>query len=302
MNAIAINPLKHAPAGIPLPERAMLASVTVCQWSGRKLDKTATAETIAANRAESDAGRFNKQLVASGHIAAIAKISGKARNTFYHLTAPWLDIGGRILPAAGYDRFMAEMSGLRREFEKAVSAFVAAYPGMIEESRNRLGDMFHESDYPTAKEIARRFAFDIAILPLPAASDFRVGIPDSAAIQADIEQRTKSAIETAMRDTWERLAETVEHMAEKLRDYQPGGENGRATNVFRDSLVENIRDLVSILPGLNLTESPQLARISELVEAHLCQHDASVLRDDTAKRAQTARAAETIAKALSDFI
>jgi hypothetical protein len=301
MNAIS-KPMQAAPAGIVLTSRAMLAGVTIRRWEGRKLDKRVTSETNAAHGAESDAGRFNKLLIGKAHIDAIAKIAGKARNEFYAQTLPWLDSGGRILPAAGYDRFMADQGRLRAEFGAAVRAFVAAYPGLIEESRGRLGSMFNAADYPSPQEIAGRFGFDIGIMPLPAAGDFRIDRPDSDAIRAQIEARTQEALEAAMRDAWQRIAETVGHMAEKLRAYQPARDTGKAQNVFRDSLVENVRDLVALMPGFNLTGSPAMERVRALMETYLCKADAETLRNDPKVRGETAVAAEKIQAAMQSFI
>lgn len=298
-------PLSHKgiqPAGIRLADRAMIATVTIRQWSGRKLDRAVTEETNRSHGAEHDAGRFNKLLVAKERLRPIEKIAGKARNSYYWFTAPWLDSGGRILPAAGYDRFMSEMSTLRQQFDHAAGELVRDYAAIVEESRSRLGSMFSESDYPLPSDIARRFDFSIGILPLPSAGDFRIDIPDGDAIRAQIEARTNEAIEAAMRDSWERIAETVGAMAERLAAYQPGGPDGRAQNVFRDSLVENLRNLVGILPGLNLTGSPAMARITELMEQHLCEHDAETLRTDNKARGEVARKAAKIREAISAFM
>jgi hypothetical protein len=47
-----------------LSQKAVLASVSISQWSARKLDKKATEEIHARNHAEPHAGRYNKLLIA----------------------------------------------------------------------------------------------------------------------------------------------------------------------------------------------------------------------------------------------
>lgn len=300
MNAHANNLAMVSP--IPLSERAMLANVTIRAWSGRKLDKRVTAETNRQHNAKSDAGRYNKLLVARDAIAEIARIGGKARNDFYRMTLPWLDIGGRCLPAAIYDRFMAEQRAHHAAFDKAVSALVAAFPDYVADARIRLGSMFDAADYPDAAAIAAKHGFVVSIAPLPDAADFRIARPDQAAIQAEIERQTSAAIDAAMRDVWERVAETVGHMAEKLAAYQPGGQDSRAQNVFRDSLVENMRDLVSMLPGFNVASDPRLDALASMMERHLCAAEASELRDNAALRRETAQKAARIAETVSQFM
>jgi len=302
MNMAISQPLRAAPAGINLADRAMLVSVNITQWAGRKLDRDATNAAQAAFQAESDSGRFNKLLIGAAALAPIAKIAGKARNETYYMTAPWLDDGARILPAALFERYSATMQKLRADFESSVAAFVLAYPGLIEESRARLGGMFAESDYPAAGEIGKRFSFAIRYLPIPSAGDFRVDVPGADRIRADIAESQAAVMQAAHKATFARVIDAVEHMAEKLAAYVPGGENGRAQHVFRDSLVDNLRDLVDLLPGLNLSESAAMENLRKLVDSHLCRHDAETLRIDPKARAETARAAGAIVSKMREFI
>jgi hypothetical protein len=296
------KPLRESVAGIGLASRAMLVVPSIRQWSGRKLDREVTDAAAVEFQADSDAGRFNKLLIGREHIAAIARIAGKARNETYYQTAPWLDDGARVLPAMGYERFRATMLGLQGEFNRAVCEFVRAYPRLIDESRARLGGMFKESDYPPADQIASRYGFSIRYLPIPTSGDFRLDVPGADSIRAEIATAESEIAAAASRDAARRLLESVQHMAEKLAAYQPGGNDGRAQNVFRDSLVENVRDLVEILPGLNLADSPVVTGLRELVAKHLCGNDAKTLREDSAVREKTARAASAIVAKMSEFI
>lgn len=302
MNAFASNPVRYSPAGISLTERAMVAYVNVSQWSARRLDKKVTAETNAAHNAESDAGRYNKLLISRDHIAEIQRIAGRARADHYTMTLPWLDSGGRVLPAMGYDKFMAAMAKHKSEFESAVAGFVAGYPAFIEESRARLNGMFNESDYPLPADIARRFGFDIAIMPIPDSGDFRVDRPDAESIRNQIESATAQALQTAMRDAWQRIADCVNVTAEKLRAYRPADGNRKAENVFRDSLVSNLNDLIELLPGLNIAGDKAMDKVIDCMRQHLAGINPDTLRGNDSFRAETARKAEVIAKAVNQFM
>jgi hypothetical protein len=282
----------------------MLCGLTIRQWSARRLDRKVTDEVNASHGAAADAGRYNKALVAKDALAGIVTAANAARSLHYARTLPWLDEGARILPAAGFEAYSNAMRDLRHAFEAAVAAFVAAYPSYVDDARVRLNGMFDPADYPEASEIADRFAFGVRILPVPDAADFRVDLADAQAaeIRAAIESAARDALANATRDAWQRVAEVTGRMVERLNAFKPGGPNGRAENVFRDSLVENVRELASILPGLNLTNDPALARIAERMESDLCQHDAADLRDSDALRRDTAKAAAAILAEVSDFL
>lgn len=286
-----------------LSTKAMLSGLTITQWAARKVDKKVTAETNAAHGAAADAGRYNKALIAKEALAAIVAHANSARATHYQMTLPWLDSGARILPAALHTDYASRMREHREAFESAVANFVADYESFVADARRRLNGMFAESDYPAASEIARRFSFGVALYPVPDSADFRVDVSESqaAAIRADIERRAAEALESAMRNAWERIAETVGHMVTKLSDYKPGAEGERASGIFRDSLVENVRELVAILPGLNLTGDPALAAVADRMGA-LVKHDAEALRVSEALRTETREAAESILETVSQFM
>lgn len=280
-----------------LSESAMLVSVTISQWSGRKLDAAVTAEVNRSHGASADAGRYNKSLIANDALASILAISNRARKIHYARSLPWLDNGARIMSAAGYLEFAKELRDVSAEFDAAVSDFVGNYSAYVEAARVRLNGMFKETDYPAASDIASRFRFEKRIWPLPSAADFRVtvGEGEQAIIRAEIEAQTRDALNGAMADAFKRVAEHVGNMAAKLADFKPAdGKGGKASGIFRDSLVENVRDLVDVLPSLNITGDAKLADITARM-ADLCRYDADALRDDTAARQETAAKARQIA-------
>lgn len=265
-------------------------------WSARKLDRRVTEQVAADHGAASDAGRYNKALLAKDALAGVVTAANAARSLHYARTLPWLDDGARILPAAAYSDFAPRMARIRDEFLAAVDSFVSAYPSYVADARVRLNGMFNAADYPEPAEIRDRFGFDVRVFPVPDARDFRVQIGDAAAdaIREEVERCTREALESAMRDAWQRVAESVGRMAERLRAYKPGADGSRAEGIFRDSLVENVRDLAGILPGLNLTGNPDLARVAERMARELAAHDAADLRESDVLRKATAESAESI--------
>jgi hypothetical protein len=154
-------------------------------------------------------------------------------------------------------------------------------------------------------ELRERFSLRVRTLPMPDASDFRVDIADAQArmIRDEIERDSRAALETAMGDAWKRVADVCSRMVERLQAYKPAAASGeRASGIFRDSLVENVRDLVSVLPSFNLTNDPTLAVITSRLESDLCSHSAEELRDDSRLRDETARAAQSILDDVSAYL
>ncbi len=304
MNAhasVTIAAAVSAPSGTSvLAEKAVLARPTISQWTARRFDRKASDAVTTANKAASNAGRFNKLLLAPDALGEVQRIDCAARDYHYSRTLPWTDEGARILPAAMYLDYARRMAGYRAEFEAAVTAFVAGYPDFVDASRARLGDLFNAADYPAATDVRSRFRFDLAIFPIPSGDDFRLTVPD--AVRADVERRTAEALSAAIGDAGRRVSEAVGRMAERLRDYRPATGAAKAEGIFRDSLVENVRDLVDVLPAFNLTGDPRFAAIVDRMRAELCRHGADTLREDSAVRAEVAAAAASILEDVSDFL
>ena len=111
-----------------ISSRAMLAQLSISQWTARKTDKRASAEILSRNDATRDSGRFNKSLVAKHALEGIASVAAAARAAHVEMSLPWMQDGTRILPVDAFNRYTETMQKLRNEFEHAVSDFCDSYP------------------------------------------------------------------------------------------------------------------------------------------------------------------------------
>ena len=305
VNPVSSNNAHGTARQANLSTRAMLANLAISQWTARKLDKDATAQVANENGAAPDVGAYHKRLVGKDAIAKIATAAGAARTSFYALTLPWLDDGARILPAGNFYRFRDAMDTARREFESAVDTFLREYDSAIDTARRDLGDLFKSTDYPDRAEVRRRFAFGFRILPFPDASDFRVDIGESQLddIRREIESDCRSALDGAVKDAWQRIATVCGAMADRLSAYKPAAAPGdKAQGIFRDSLVQNVADLVELLPALNVTGDSAMTAICERMRVELTTFGAAELRDSDHARAKVAAEAKAILDEVSDYL
>ena len=282
-----------------LSHRAMLARISVAGIDFRKLDKRVSAEVNTSKGAAANASRTNKLLIESPLLAEIKKVEGEIRAKHRFLTLPWQDDGYRMLPASAFNLYRTEINILIRKFEAAVSAFVAVYPDLIEESKQRLGEMFDYADFPHQKTIAKRFNVACGTMPLPEGKDFRVDLGDEqvAAIRGEIEGQAEAALAKASKDLWGRLHGVIARMSERLGAFRVNDE-GKQENGFKNSLVSNIEELVAILPALNITNDPVLTDLTNRARAELCLHDAPVLKQNDRLREKVKASADDILSAL----
>ena len=267
-----------------IQNRAMLARLSISQWTARKHDKSVSSEIEKAHAAH-DAGRFNKLLVNKTLLDPISKHAGTVRQFHYAQTLPWNDGGDRLLPSVLFAGYTTQIRKFKSEFEALVRSLVAAYPAEVQAARNRLGTMYDPADYPEAHELYERFDIAVEFIPVPDAKDFRVDVAKEAAdeIRTQITASVNARQAEAVKDCYRRVRDVVSKLYDRL-----SVENA----VFKDSLVSNARDLMAVLPGLNITQDPELVMLHEEINALLV--DPYTLRNDPTARKATADAADAI--------
>ena len=278
-----------------LSDKALLVQLSISQWTARKYDKRATEQVASANGAINAAGRYNKSLLPmNDFLANVHQKSTLIRKKYYANTLPWGIDGTQILPSANYLAFMTDFRKEKYEWQMIVNQFLAEYESLKSDAQRVLGSLYSDSDYPTKSEIAAKFNMDMAIMPVPS-GDFRVDIADEelARITSDVEARVQDAAQNAMDEAWKRLHERVQHMAEKLAD---------PAAVFRDTLVENTREICSVLSRLNFTDDPNLEAMRLEVEQSLTKHHPDALRNDPDLRRDKAAEASDIMKRMGAFM
>lgn len=262
-----------------LKNKAMLVELTIHQWTAVKHDRIASAEVEATHQAK-DAGRYNKRLIDKSHLETISTIANKLRQYHYSRTLPWTDKGSRLLPSELFMEYRAEITKFRAEFDKAVNDFTLLYPSLVQGARVRLNTLFCADDYPPASEITRAFGVDLDIMPIPDAADFRVSISteDADVIRKQITHAVEERQAKAVKECWQRVHEVLKRIADQC---------GKQKTRIHDSLVENARDLVAVLSGLNITNDPALTSMQDEIKKNLLVSP-DVLRNSASKRKQVA--------------
>ena len=292
-NVTQITPQTEAPT---LASSAMLVEVNISHWAGRKKDKRASADVTSANHADTGVASVNKKLLAnSDTLQAIQRHVTAARSMHVNMTMPWSNSGLRLLPTAQYFKYSQAMSQMQQEFDKLVQEFLSAYNDEVVDVQLKLGDLFSYDDYPTVDTLDRKFAFRTNYMPLPDAGDFRVDIGNEALreVQETYADFYAKQYNTAMNDVWTRLHKALSNMSDRL-DY--GSKEDK--KIFRDSLVDNVNDMIELLRVCNVTGSTQMTQMALKLEEAMSGVTPDGLREDDTFRAETKRAVDDVIKAL----
>lgn len=262
-----------------ISSRALLVTLNVSQWTARKLDKRESDEITRKHGAVEGAARVNKSLLPMAQsLDRIHKLTAATRNDYYRRTLPWAE-GLGIIKSESYMDFVRLMSGHKDRWQAAVDAFVQEYPALREEARLQLNGLYRDEDYPLPGAIASRFRMDVAFFPVPEACDWRVELADSEVeqLREQITQRVMESEGRAMQEAWRRVYDVVSKAHDRLSN---------PDNIFRDSLIENARELCQVLPGLNIADDPALEKMRREIESDLCAYEPEDLRKNENLRAE----------------
>lgn len=281
-----------------ISSKAMLVSLNISGWAARRLDEAASVEIAKQHGADrTRAGNYNKCLIdtKAESFKAVKQAEDRIRKYHYEHTLPWAQSGAQLLTQAAFFEYAAEMQKLSVLWEQSVAAFVEDYARLKANARHELNGLYKEDDYPDQDELQEKYKFGIVYLPVPESGDWRVelGAEREAAIRAGIDQQVADAVETAMKDLAKRLYEPVRHMADKL---------GTPGAIFRDSLVENVREMCELLPKLNLADDKELAALRDEVRDKLTLTLPETIRTDAVLRAEKAREAHEIARKMAAYM
>jgi len=270
-----------------LSSRALLVGVEIKAWQARKLDKAETAAVAAKHGIATNTARVHKALLPeSPQLVAVQKQTGVIRTLHYARTLAWgNDL--RILRTEGFQEFSDDLNREMVTWRQDVTKFVDAYPALQQQAQQTLNGLYNDADYPDVDAVRDRFAVDVRFYPVPTANDWRVDLDESlvADLRESIERQVQRSQAEAMKDVWGRVRACVENARERLS--QPDA-------IFRDSLVENARELVRVLPSLNIADDPVLERVRLTLDAALCTFEPETLRKDLQIRGKVANAMDAI--------
>ena len=106
--------------------------------------------------------------------------------------------------------------------------------------------------------------------------------PVAVAISRSVTPGLERKVQQALNDVWRRMLEPIQKLAERMTEPEPK---------FHDSIVENIREMVRLVPDLNITDDPALANAARTIEDTLNTVNPERLRASQFARVEAAEKA-----------
>lgn len=282
-------------------EAAMLADVSISMWSGERSDRDLLDKVKADTGATGNVGRVIKNMLAGadGKLKDVKSAYAAVRAKHYAITLPWVSnphaerlSGPRLLPHALFNDWLTAVSVAKREATKQLDEFAQVYPGLVNTAKANLGGMA-DAVYPTVDEMRAKFNVHFDFEPLPAGSSFK-GLPDNVLerLATGLQRKQEAMVGRAVTAAWGEVKDRVGHLVERLAD---------PDTRFKVSTIENVRELVKLLPGWNLVGNDQMVEVTADIEQMLAGVDAKQLRKNDNLRAGVAGKAKAVADKLSGW-
>jgi hypothetical protein len=269
----------------------MLVELNISVWTGRKYDKGVSAEIDVQKHATTRAGNYHKKLFADEPLFdAIGKYAGNARTYHYFGTMPWSDSGLRLLTTAMYFDYHKKITGMAQEFDMLVDNFLVEYDNMVARAQGKLGTLFNQEDYPSKDEVQAKFKFAVKYCPVPDVGDWRVDVGNEAQqqLKESYAEYYKQNLEDAMREPWQRTHDALKSMSDKLA--------GDKKQIFRDTLVTNVKDMCDLLEKFNITGDAKMRQARMKIEDALLGVTPDALREDDYLRLDTKSKVDALLK------
>ncbi|MBB01548.1 MAG: hypothetical protein CMJ47_02770 [Planctomyces sp.] len=281
--------------------RATMAAARLSfTWLGVRKSLTAIQKSKAADSFGAE-GKFlsaGKKLLDTSHPAfkAVTAIRGRAVAYWKGESLPFPEPGLRLIQQNAITGFDQQVAEFRAELEDAVIELDRHYDNLRSLARERLGDLFDISDYPTS--LIGMFAIECDYPSVDAPNYLRQLNPE---LYEQESRRVQSRFEEAVRLTeqafFEELAKLVDHVTERI-----SGEQDGKPKVFRDSAITNLTDFFERFRRLNIRSNEQLDDLVERAQQIVRGVEPQQLRQSESLRQQISMQLSSVQSSLDALL
>jgi len=286
-------PVINTPTGEIL-SRGVLVSFSCPIPGNEKVDRETTKKVQKQERFGEHSGKWDKTIFPPARYKALSSLAATIRSWHYANTLDWPQPGAQLLPTANHKTYFDGMREWKAKMEEAKEAFLAALPEMREWAQKEHNGSYDDALY-NEDRIRAKFAFDIAINPLPASDHFVESLRSLlGADAASVDERVQNGIQAAEQNLWDRLARPLQNI-QSILSKKDSGNQTRVT----DSLLENVLSIARMIPALNLSENPALAALASDAEAAFGGFKTEDLAENKDVRAEAIKRASEILRRLT---
>jgi len=287
-----------------IEKKVLLAKVSVHQHYFKTRDKKAEKELVDKFGVDPSSIDVHKNTILKEDIKEIKKITNAIMPTVYYYTLPYRGGGWRLLTTKMYDRFAESMRKLNGDLTDALDKFLPNYDEHRKRAMYKLGGLGNEDDYPMPESIREKFSIDVSYENIPSSGDLRIELAQSEldAIKKQMEENTQKSLRAASDKLWARTVGILNNLKDRMVEYSNDLKDDSKNPKLFESVLENVKDLITLLPDMNVFNDPKLEEVRQGIEREFSQLTIDILKGSEAARLDTAKKAEDILKNIGDVI
>jgi len=270
------------------------------RWPGvrKSLDEVQKRRAADAFAADLKSLSAAKKLLDTSHpkFKAVSAIRSQAAAYWRGCSLPYIEPGVRLIRREDVTAFDVQMRTAQAELAEAVSQLDDCYGELVQQARERLGDLFDPADYPETLQGLFEISWDYPSCSPP--EYLRSVSPQLYEEECRrVQARFSEAVQLAESAFAEELSGLINHLAERLT-----GQTDGKPKVFRDSAVTNLLEFFDRFQRLNIQSNEQLDGLVEQARSLVRGIDPQRLREQTTVREQIAEGLGRVETSLDDWM
>jgi len=269
--------------------------------SGSKLDPVMTEQIEADNEAGKGAGRWSNVLFppkACGRVNSFTNLRkhlGRMRKFTHENSYIFEDGLWRILPEKRIELYkdVVETEG-RPKAKELLEVFLDDLPALKERAARPRpegrGELYKESDYPSADLIRSKFKYDVTYRPIPTSAGLNPNLMRDAIDQLNALHVQRLAEANTALVT--RFLQPFQLLSEQLKD---------PTKRKMGPVLDTIRELAASVPSLDLSGNQELLAIASQIEISYKDMTPEVIKRDEDLAKFVGATCESVVSALERF-
>jgi len=255
-------------------------------WLGVRKSLTITQKNQAADSFGAE-GKFlsaGKKLLDTSHPAfkAVTAVRGRAVAYWKGVSLPYPEPGIRLIGQSDIQDFDQRLADFRDELDEAVTDLDRHFDELRSAARERLGELFNPSDYPSS--LLGMFAIEHdfpSVEPPQYLQQLSPALYEQECQRMQL--RFDEAVQLAEQAFLEEISKLVEHASERL-----SGQTDGRPKVFRDTAITNLTEFFQRFRTLNVRSNEQLDALIDRAQQIVGGIKPQQLRDHTSLRQQVA--------------
>lgn len=262
-------------------------------WMKRDVKASVEYSKSATNDPQSYQNYKNIFVGCDGALSSIKTLVNEARAYHYATTLPapksWgtaAFISNVLVPI-----YRQTMTQFQQKMDTLKVHLKSEWQTMQQAAAKHLGKAHNDADYPSIDEVLAACYIEVDFRPVPSAND--ITHPTLSFIKDAVASESAVAYDKAITNLWERLLVSVENAKKNLMKLDP-----KTDGRFRTEWLQNLRELLPVLKGLNISGDPKFDKLADEA-SELLKYNEDQLKQSVHKRGELAEQAEALYRKLS---